>query len=244
MCSSVRTRLGFPRAQTPNDAQLLNQICTELRIVKRHQSNTSNPWNLNDYIVDVQPNEGTYLIAASDFGVPLAVLSWAPDVPTWIARLIPIMQPQNMVFDYAQPNNAALYYAAWDGSNCTATRCAFYRRNNLAYIEFLPVPQQIASYKIRFLQSGNNINQMSLSESPVTNEDADIVEVRTALALLSTTEWQANDNKDGRAANAEKRKDLFTTLTVSERELRRQFDAAQLQTQGDRLTMRYNPTVG
>lgn len=239
ICSNVRTRLGSPRAQTPNDAQLLNQVCTEIRTIKRHQRNTSNVWNFNDCVLDVIPSEGTYQIAASDFGTPLAVLTWAPQLPTWIARLIPIYQPQDMAYSYSLPQNAAMYYTPFDGSQCTAMRCCFYWRNNIAFIEFLPVPQQVASYKIRYLQSANGVNQMSLNESPVTNEDADLVEVRTALAMLAITEWESSLTAEGRSMNAEKRKDLFVTLTATERELRRQFEAAQLMTQGDRLTQRW-----
>lgn len=242
--TNVRLRLGMPRSERPNDLQMLNHVSTEIRTIKRHQRNTSNVWNFNDYVLDVSPNEGTYQIAQSDFGTPLAVLTWAPQLPTWVARLIPIYQPQNMAFDYGLPNNAAYTYFPWDGSNCTALRCAFYWRNGIAYMELLPVPQLACQYKIRYLQSGNMVNQLSLNESPVTNEDADLVEVRTALALLAIAEWDSPDSKNGRDYNAERRKDLFVTLGTTERELRRQFEAAQLQVEGDRLTQRYDPTVG
>lgn len=245
LCGNVRLRLGDPRAQRPGDAQLLNAVSTEIRTVKRHKSNTSNPWNFNDTIITVTPNQATYLINAVDFGVPLAVLTWAPEIPTWIARLVPIYQPQNMAFDWGLPNSiAASSYYPYDGTNCTALRCAFYWRDNQAYIEVEPTPQLSASYKIRYLQSANQVNDTPLTSSPLTNEDADIVETRAALALLSVTEWMTPDTKDNRGYNAERRKDLFVTLTTTERELRRQFEAAQLQTQGDRLTMRFDPTVG
>jgi hypothetical protein len=231
----------------PNDAQLLNAVSTEIRTIKRHESNTSNVWNFNDTIIDVSPNTSTYLINQVDFGVPLAVLTWAPQLLTWIPRLIPIYQPQNMAFGYTSPPNLAGFWnwANYDGSNCNAERCAFYWKDGQPYIEFVPTPQIVpASYKIRYLESGASVGTDALTAAPINAMDADLVETRAALALLATTEWQAPDTKDNRAYNAERRKDLFTTLSVTERELRRQFEAAKLQVEGDRLTMRYNPTTG
>lgn len=246
LCSNVRLRLGDPRAQRPNDMQLLNQVSTEIRTLKRHQRNTSNVWNFNDTVVTVTPTIATYLINEADFGTPLAVVTYAPQLTTWIPRLIPIYQPQNMAYAYGQPPNLAGYWNLWgyDGSNCTAERCSFYWRDNQAHMEFLPTPQHQAQYQIRFIQSANQVNNLALTASPITNEDADIAEVRAALNLLAITEWMAPDTKDNRAYNAERRKDLFMTLTTTERELRRQFEAAQLQVEGDRLTSRYNPCVG
>src|SRR6185369_12444686 len=198
MMTNTRLRLGDPRSQRPGDMQLLNAICTELRTVKRHQRNTSNVWDFNDLIINVQPNIATYQINQADFGTPLAVVSWNPTNPMWVARLIPIFQPQNMAFDYSLPNNIGNYYWPADGSNCTALRCAFYWRNGQAFIEFLPLPTLGCQYRVRYLMSANGINEAALSESPVSNEDADIVETRAALALLSTTEWQMPDTPSNR----------------------------------------------
>lgn len=244
LCTNVRLRLGDPRATRPGDFQLLNQVSTEVRTLKRHQRNTSNVWNYNDLVVNVVPNQATYQIFASDFGTPLAVLSYDPTNPVWVARLIPIMQPQNLYADYSLPNNAAAWYWPVDGSNCTALRCSFQWTNNIASITFLPTPQLGCSYQIRYLQSANGVNQMALTESPITNEDADLCEVRAALALLAITEWQSPDTKEDRAYNAERRKDLFVTLSTSERELRRQFEASQLEVEGNRQSVRWNPCVG
>ena len=243
MIDNVRLRLGDPRANRPGDFQLLNAICTELRTVKRHRRNTSNVWDFNDLIVNVVANQAVYAINAADFGTPLAVLSWAPQLPTWVARLIPITQPQNMPYNYSLPQNAAAWYYPADGSQCAALRCSFYWRNNVPYIEFLPSPYLPCQYKVRYLQSGNAVNDMALTESPVTNEDADIVEVRAALALLATSEWMTPETRDGRDYNSERRKDLLVTLTTTERELRRQFEAAQLLVEGNRLSLRWQGAV-
>lgn len=226
--------------------QALNALSTEIRTIKRHQRNTSNVWNMDDVIVTVGQGIGTYQITNPDFGTPLSVITWAPTLQTWIPRLIPIYQPQNMPYGYNAPPNLAGWWnwAGYDGSFCTADRCSFYWRDGVTYIEFLPIPQYQAQYKIRYLQSANGVNDLSLTASPISNEDADIAEVRTAIALLPLTEWMAGDDPAGRTVNAERRKDLAMSLSNTEHELRRQFEAAQLMVEGDRLTMRYNPTVG
>jgi hypothetical protein len=101
-----------------------------------------------------------------------------------------------------------------------------------------------ASYKIRYLQSANGVNSAALTSSPLTNEDADLCEVRSALGLLALTEWSDSSAKDGRDYNAERRRDLSATLQGEEAELRRQFEASQLITTGPRVYERWNNITG
>lgn len=238
-------RLGDPRAQRPNRLQVLNQVLTQTRTVLKHRRNTGNTWNYNDTIVEVTPGESTYTINVSDFGTPLAVVTYAPEIPTWIPRLVPFYQPQNMPLDWGWPNQiAAAAFIPFDGSNCTAQRVAFYWRDNLAYIEFLPVPQLQASYQIKFLQNNSSTYTDALASSPEWSEDADLIEVRSAIALLALTEWYSSNDKDGRALNAERRRDLAVSLSAEERELTRQFEAAALNYSGPSLQRRWNPCVG
>lgn len=245
MCSNTRLRLGDPRANRPGDFQLLNQVCTQVRTLHRHKRNTSNPWNFNDLVIDVTPNQATYQINQADFGTPLAVLSYAPQLPTWIPRLIPFFTPQNMPFDWALPNQLAAWgYLPPDGSQCTAMRCAFFWRDNLAFIEFQPLPQLQASYKVRYLQNvAGQVGQMALTQEPLPNEDCDLAETRAALALLPVSEWWSGDTQEGRVVNAERRRDLAVSLSAEERELTRQFEAAQLVTTGPRMTQRWSGTI-
>lgn len=245
MCTNTRLRLGDPRSNRPGDFQLLNAVCTQVRTLHRHKRNTSNVWNFNDLVVTVTPNLDTYQITEVDFGTPLAVLSYAPNLTTWIPRLIPFFTPQNMPFDWGIPSRIGAWgYLPPDGSNCTALRCAFYWRDNVAYVEFQPTPMLACQYKVRYLQNvAGQVGQMALTQEPLPNEDCDLVEVRSALALLPTSEWWASDDKEGRAINAERRRDLAMSLSAEERELTRQFEAAQLVTDGPRLYQRWQGTI-
>lgn len=223
---------------------LLNQVCFHIRSLKRHRRATGNPWDFNDLVVDVTPDEATYLIPQADFGQPLAVITHAPELSTWIPRMVRIYEPQNLALNIPPlPNRWASYaYLPYDGSNCTAQRCAFYWRDNQPYIEFWPTPVLSASYKVRYLRSANGVNSAGLTTSPVSNEDADLVEIRSAISLLPYTEWEA-DEGEGIAANERKRKNAATTLANDERMARELFEAAIRQPTGPRISRRHDPTT-
>lgn len=240
MVDAVRLRLGDPRSQRPSDLHILNQVCSQLRTLFRHKRNSGNVWNYNELVITVVPNLATYAINAADFGTPLAVITYDPSNPAWIARLIPIMQPQNMAYNWSYPNNMAAAFIPYDGSTCTAQRCAFYWRDNVPYIEFLPVPLLAASYQVKYLQAvENTVNGMALSQEPLQSEDTDLAEIRAAQSLLGIAEWFAPDTAEHRTINAERRKDLFVTLSKDEALAQRQFEAAQLITTGPRVHDRY-----
>jgi len=243
MVNNVFLRLGDPRSNRPGYFQVLNTVCTNVRTIKRHQHNTSNLWNYSDTIIQVVTSQPTYQITAADFGTPLSVITWAPNVPTWISRPVYIYEPQNLDYAWGLPQNAAAWFLPYDGSNCTAQRCSFQWQGNVASVTFLPTPMTPCQYKIRYLQSANGVNTAALTSSPLTNEDADLAETRSALGLLPLTEWNDPSTKDGRAYNAERRKDLATTLQGEEAELRRQFEAAQLTPNGPRIYNRWSETV-
>lgn len=244
MMNSVRLRLGDPRASRPGDFQLLNQVCSQTRTLLRHKRATGNPWNFNDLVVSVIPNQITYQITEADFGTPLAVLSYDPTNPVWIPRLIPFFTPQNMPFDWALQQNSAFAFLPADGSQCTALRCAFYWRDNQAFVEFQPLPQLACQYKVRYLQNvAGQVGGMAVTQEPLPNEDCDLVEVRSALALLPTSEWWSSDDREGRTINTERRRDLAVSLSAEERELTRQFEAAQLITTGPRTTTRWQGSI-
>lgn len=245
MCENVRLRMGDPRAQAPNDQAILNQVCSQVRNLKRFKRVTGNVWDFNDLIVQVQPNIDTYTINQSDFGQALAVITYDPTNPIWIPRMIKIYEPQNLVFDIpALPQNQAAWsYLPYDNSKCTAQRVAFYWRDNQPYIQFWPLPLLAAQYRVRYIQNAGAVASMPLSQEPLPSEESDLVEIRSSISLLGMAEWKAPDSTDGRAVNAEKRKDLAVTLANDEREAARLFEAIVRQPHGPHTYQRWNPTV-
>lgn len=245
MCENTRLRMGDPRAQAPNAQAVLNQVCSQVRNLKRFKRVTGNVWDFNDLIIQVQPNIDTYAIVQSDFGQALAVITHDPTNPVWIPRLVKIYEPQNLILNIpALPNSyAAWAYLPYDNSRCTAQRVAFYWRDNQPYIQLWPMPNLAAQYKVRYLQNAGAVAAMPLTQEPIPSEESDLVEIRSAISLLGMAEWRAPDSAEGRAVNAEKRKDLAMTLANDEREAARLFEALVRQPTGPRIYRRFDPTT-
>lgn len=245
MTENVRLRLGSPRSQAPDDQVVLNAVCSQIRALLRFRRVTGNPWNFNDLIVQLFPGTDTYAINATDFGQPLAVLSWDSNNPIWIPRLIKIYEPQNLILNIPPLPSAyaANAYLPFDGSNVTTQRVAFYWRDNQAYIQVWPLPNLNAQLKVRYLQNAESVSQASLASSPLPSEDDDLVELRAAISLLPLTEWWASDNLSGRSGNAEKRKDLAVTLANDERTARELFESITRQPTGPRIYRRWEGSI-
>jgi len=194
----------------------------------------------------VVPNNDTYAITAPDFGQPLAVLSYDPQNPNWIPRLIKIYEPQNLFLNLPPlPQSiAANAYIPWDSSQTTAQRVCFFWRDNQAYAQFWPVPLTQAGYLCRFLQNSESVASASLASVPLPSDDDDLVELRAAVSLLPVADWMAPETPEGRSYNAEKRKDLAVTLANDERTAKDLFEATTRQPTGPRIYQRWNPTVG
>lgn len=241
MCSNARTRLGDPRAQTPNDSQLLQQCCSHVRTIKRAKRNVSNPWEFGETVVEITPGEGVYQITDASFGIPLCVQS-VPQNENDTPRLIPFYCPQNLAFSWGLPQNAGSWgLANWGISNANALRCAIYWTNKLPYIQFEPIPQlSPAAYLVKFLQSANLVGIQALTVEPLPDEDCDLVECRMAKSLLGLAEWESSSSKEGRAINAEKRKDLMVTLSGDEHLAYEQFLISNRITTGPVLHNRWS----
>lgn len=243
----MRLKLGDGlRAQAPNDQAVLDKVCFHIRSLKRFRRATGNPFDFNDLIVQVMPGNDTYQITATDFAQPLAVITYDPSNPVWIPRLVKIFEPQNLVYNIPEipQSYAAWAYLPYDNSNCTAQRVAFYSRDNQWFIQVWPTPQLNAQYKVRYLQNANAVATGALTTSPLPDEDCDLVEIRSALSLLALAEWYDPSNKDGRMANAEKRRDLMTTLKADEQEAFALFEALVRTPTGPRLYQRVDFSVG
>lgn len=238
--NNVRLRLGDPRANTPNNAVVLHQVCSHARTVLRHRRNTGNVWDFADAIVDVNQGEDTYRINATDFGTPLAVITKDDSNPNHITRIIPFYCPQNLAFDWGQPKNFGAYLINVDGSFHSALRCGIFWRANQPYIQFQPEPYLSCQYVVRYTKSANGVEIAALDTEPVQSEDCDLIEIRAARSCLPMTEWDDGSNAQGRAANAERRRSYAESLTMDEQLAQRQFDAAQLITTGPRIHTRWS----
>lgn len=236
--NNVRTRLGSPRAQTPGDSELLQQVSSHIRTLLRSKQNVSLPWNFAETFVEITPNEDTYQITEANFGTPLVVTT-VPLNDAQIVRIVPFTCPQNLNYSWGYSQSSAAWIGAtWiDGSNCNAARCTIFWQNNLAYIRFLPTPVlSPASYKIQYLENANSVGIASLTSSPLMDQDCDLVEIRAAKSLLELTEWEGSDDK----RNDQKRRGLMVTLSQDEALAKEQYDAANRLYTGPKITNRWS----
>jgi hypothetical protein len=233
----VLVRLGGPRAQTPNEDLLLRSVCTQIRILLKAKQNVSSPWNFAETFVEITPGEDTYQITNANFGTPLVVTT-VPENDNQVIRIVPFYCPQNLNYSWGYPVNAGSFGAlSYDGSNANAARCAFFWQGSAAFIRFNPIPQlSPATYKIGYLCNANGVSTDALTASPLQDQDVDLCEVRAAQSVLALAQWESASTKEGRAVNAERRKDLFVTLANDERLLREQFDVANRITTGPKIS--------
>lgn len=243
--SNVLVRLGDPRAQAPGEFQLLHQVSSQTRTVLRAKRNSGNPWNFADTQVETQPDESLYQITATDCGLPLAVLTVDDyNNMAFVCRRIPMYIAADFhTLDYGLPSGAGSWWAGSTLSagdpNHAATRCNITWRDNVPYIEFIPVGNQSATYVIRYLQSADGVVNMALATNPVPAEDADLIEIRAAKSLLPLTQWEGNNE----AANTAMQNKLRISLTDDERLAFEQFNAANMVTSGPSVKPRWSGSV-
>lgn len=244
--SAVLVALGDPRANCPNEFQLLQQVCVQTRTVLRAKRNSGNPWNFADTNIETQPDESLYQITALNFGTPLAVVTFNDfQDPNFVVRRIPFYTAADFsTMEYGLPQNAttgwgATFLSASD-PNHSALRCNITWRNNVPYIEFLPVGNQQATYTIRYLQNANGVDSAALSESPVPAEDSDLIILRAAKSLLPLAQWEGNNDVKNQAM----RVNLGVSLAADERLAWEQFNASNLVVGGPQVKPRWSPVVG
>lgn len=243
MMDNVLVRLGDPRAQTPGDAQLLQQVSSQTRTVLRSKRNSGNPWSYAETQVVTQPDEGLYQIQANNFGTPIAVLTFNDYQDTnFVVRRIPFFMSADFATrEYSLPQNAGAWgaYYSWNDPNHQAERCCITWRSNVPYIEFLPTGTMDATYTIKFLESADGVVDMALASSPVRAEDADLIEIRAAKSLLPLTMWEGMDDK----ANQAKRINLAQSLMADESLAFEQFNAANMVTSGPSTRPRWHGSI-
>jgi hypothetical protein len=226
MMDGTLIRLDDPRAQRPGNAQLLQEVCSQIRNLFRQKRNSGNVWQFGTTSVDVSPGENTYQIGVNDFGTPLSVITVNDTGDSnFVVRRIPFYTPQDLAFNWGLPANAGYWLTGnWNDPWHTALRCAIFWTNNLPYIQFEPTPQYGCSYSIKYLQNANNVGVTALTASPLPDEDCDVVELRAALGLLAMAEWEGNDPQ----SNSNKRKEMMVTLSRNEQLAAEQFNIANL----------------
>ncbi len=187
----------------PSFHQLLRQEISEERDVVNATNNSGKPWATAEYQLNFTPNQASYAINVSDFGKVLYVLkettnSWIPYIPVAFNDV----SEQEYGTILAWYNNS---YAQAFALSEAPEKMAFSRVGvlNAQYtVEIQPLPQQSVTYLITYLPGymGDDDPLNSAIQMP---EHAEMVRLRSAIALLPYTSWG-----EDMAMNATKRKEL------------------------------------
>ncbi len=219
---NVRTWLDEPMPNQPSQRLVLNAVKRYTQSMFNRLSNTGKAWDIGETTLYVNQGQGEYqLNVDTSFGKPLRVTSQFPGQPGHIPRDVDFFEISNLNFNWEMPDNGASYMYAPDGSNCTAMRIAFLRKEGIAdnvYVRVSPIPQASAEYAVMY-SIGNWIDDAALTDTPVLTEHHQLFEVKAALSLLPSTRWWDDENE-----NRIKRKELAQSLLNDRAEFEPDFD--------------------
>jgi len=173
-----------------------------------HLENTGQSWSLKpDYQLVVSSGASDYLLAIDNsYGKPIQVLSYYPQNPSHIQRQIQFVEFADMNFNWPYPVNLSSWVMT-DGSNCTAMRMAFYKRDDgSSWVRVLPQPQLSALYLISFASSDWTSNA-AIEDSPVLSQFHSLPETWAAMSILPSCQWW-----DDPKLNAAHRQELALSL--------------------------------
>ena len=199
MMGNVRTWLAEPMPNQPSQRLVLNAVKRQTQSMFNQLSNNGQAWDIGDTTLYVTSGQREYQLNVDEsFGKPLRVTSEFPGQPSHIPRDIDFFDLQDINYNWQVPDNMAAFMSAPDGSNCTAQRISFYRREGVAdnvYVQVSPVPMAPAQYLVLYTL-GNWIAGSSLTDSPVLTEHHQLIEVKAALSLLAATRWYDDDKQN------------------------------------------------
>lgn len=211
--------LRDPVPNQPSPRVRLNAVLRRTQSMFNRLSNTGKAWDVDEVTLSVNTNQGEYpLNVDSSFGKPLAVTTLWPGQPNHIPRDVEFFQVGNMNFNQEIPDNLASGLVGVDGSNCTAQRIAFLRKDGLAdnvFVRVSPIPQQPAQYSILY-SIGNWIDTAAITSSPVLTEHHQLPEVQASIDLLPSSDWWVGDEKANRGRRAELADSLNFTVRAFE----------------------------
>jgi hypothetical protein len=211
----VRKLLRDPKAQQPDDFTVLKRILSKYQAFLNTMNNTGLAWATGEINLPVQQGKEDYEITqAGNFGKALLVATRDPSNPAHIERPIEIFNVENMDFNWLLPNDFAGYIAGWDGSNTTAMRMAFFRKQGFSsvFVRVKPIPQLSASYRVLY-EIGDWTKTVGLGDELLLPEHHDLPLTRAAISLLPYSDWSSD-----KALDSVLRKELAMSLANDEQE--------------------------
>lgn len=213
--SKVRSWLDGPYAQKPSPHQILNQMLKDEQTLNLRLTQTRTPWNLISYTLTTVSGQSTYEIEQ-----PVAAYQNSGKVhfvvrSTGNAELPSLPVPFD---DFSSQNYGQMPGDGEVNRNFTTPeRISFYRQNmqdQVVNAVIQPVPQEVLTYTIWFFTGSLDRSQALMTKVGPVTELTDYLDLKTALALLSYSEWRDDD-----AFNDRKRQTLGASLGLQIAEL-------------------------
>ncbi len=235
MITNVRGRLMEPRQQRPSYRHVYRSLLDHIKNVYNHLSNTGHTWEEYELNVTVSANKSDYQLNDARLGKPIIVFTKDDSNPAHIERIVPVFELQDLNFDWGLPNDVGASLVDLNGSQHTAWRVGYYRREGLPYLRFKPTPQTSAQYRVMYV-IGNWADSAGLGEEPVLSEHHHLIEIRAAISLLPFAEWDADEN-----LNNQRRQQLAMSLKNDEGMFSGEFELYARSLHGQMMNQRWSP---
>lgn len=215
MMQNVRMWLRDPVPNQPSKRLVLNAVLRRTQSMFNRLSNTGKAWAISETGLTVNANQSEYLLTVDEsFGKPLRVTTLFPGNQSHIPRDVDFFDIGDINYNRMIPDNIASGLWADDGSNCTADRIAFFRKEGFAdnvWVKVSPVPMASASYSIEY-SIGNWADGAALTDSPVLTQHHQMPEIEAALDLLPSADWWMDNEPENRKRRVELAQSLSNAL--------------------------------
>ncbi len=192
----IRTWLGNPFPQKPDLHRILMQELAEEQDILNAVNNTGKAWATAEFQLNLNPNEDTYQISATDFGKPIFVIRpTGNDYQPYIS--VPFTDVAELDYNTVWDGFTDIYTGLY-GADVTPEKMAFYRTGAVdpSYmVKVQPMPSTNHTYTITYLV-GYLGQDDPLSVAVTMPEHAVLIQLRAALALLPDAEWYEDEERN------------------------------------------------
>lgn len=177
----IRSRLGNPLPNSPDDQQILLSLTDQLTHHSAQLVNTRNHWSVDKWTLTVQSGLEDYLITANNFGRPFVCYTIDLSDPYHVRREIPFSLLQDADKRYQGPQQN------FSVSKHSAVEMVFYRKEGQGwYVRPVPIAGDSSQYEIWF---ETMYEYGSMGDAPGATAFHHLVRVQTAIAMLPFCHW-------------------------------------------------------
>lgn len=209
MLTSCRVQLLTPRPQEPGRQYLLEVLSANIQSAINEANLTGRAWATSSVILQVTPGTDEYILQGQNVGRILDATTYDPTNPVWIERQVEFFEFSEMTENWGMIRDSASMVFTQDGGPHTAMRMTFYRKSGLptVYVRVLPIPQQVAEYRIAFNIQTFGGPDTALDIEPILANHHHFWVAATCRDALPACQWS-----DDKAVDQQTRANLKTSF--------------------------------